>query len=106
VIGEIIYHISIFRLVFKLLSVAAQGIGYTSDSVKVKVKFSPCLINSARRHEDVWGSVDPTFLISAFDGSEWATSSPCRMTSVGKTTGVEERKISFSYRESNPGVQP
>jgi hypothetical protein len=37
VIGESIYYMSIFRLVLKLLSAAAQGIGYISDSIKVKV---------------------------------------------------------------------
>jgi hypothetical protein len=41
--------------------------------VKMKVKFSLCLINYALCHENIWGSggIAPHFLISALNKAEW-----------------------------------
>jgi hypothetical protein len=68
-----------------------------------------------------WGSegVDPPFLMSALDGGDLSASCPGRFTSrdraptthwiggwVNSWAGldvVEQRKISFPYRELNPG---
>jgi hypothetical protein len=47
---------------------------------------TPCLINEAPRHEDIWGSVGiaPPFLISALDGGQWSDSHPGLLIPHGK----------------------
>jgi hypothetical protein len=47
---------------------------------------SPCLINSAPRHEDARenGGIAPPILTSALEGGEWSASCPCRFT-IGET---------------------
>jgi hypothetical protein len=60
------------------------------SKVKVKVKLSLRLINSAVCHEDIWGSggIDLLLLTSALDGGEWSTSGPGRFTPGERSPGT------------------
>jgi hypothetical protein len=70
--------------------------------VKENVKLSPCLINEALCHEDVWGSggIAPSCFASALDGGEWAPSPPGLFTSAEMPRYPLERRVSGPQRRS------
>jgi hypothetical protein len=66
----------------------AQMSVLTQLTLKVKVKLSLCLINTALRHEGVWGRgcIDPHFLDR---GTSWSTvSRSCRFTPGERAAGT------------------
>jgi hypothetical protein len=66
----------------------SQSRTFSNVHMKVKVKLSPCLINQALCHKDIWsGAITPPFLISSLDGGEWSASRP-RHLRPGKEPSV------------------
>jgi hypothetical protein len=78
-------HFTVLKLVCLLMPCLIDPSTYVINFLSMLLvnEKSLCLINWARRHENVWesGVIAPQFLTSALDGGEWSASRLGRFTS-------------------------